>query len=153
MQHVYVIEIMGGPVKIGVSGNPEHRLLTLQSANPYPLRLAAVFHGKGGLLEIERGAHHTLRQHHAGREWFSCSVDQARAAIMDVAAARGIHLASGIVLDGRQSREPMPVKKLVAFRSDQDQRIKGYMGQHGIPTEADAIRRLLHRGLVAEGIA
>lgn len=74
--YVYFIQSShGGPIKIGFSTNPEHRLATLQTANPHPLKLLAVL---PGIKETEKDLHAMFgRSKHHG-EWYEATRDLIR---------------------------------------------------------------------------
>ncbi|MBX9594075.1 MAG: GIY-YIG nuclease family protein [Roseomonas sp.] len=65
---VYVIQQGDcGPVKIGFTTGIEHRLSSLQTASPEPLRVIRMFHGT---RKDERRLHASLAMHRLNGEWF-----------------------------------------------------------------------------------
>jgi hypothetical protein len=65
---IYVIQRGdNGPIKIGLSENPERRLKQLQTGNGEPLRLIAVIEGN---RRLEQEIHSTLHNHQGIGEWF-----------------------------------------------------------------------------------
>jgi len=65
-KHLYFIGC-GDAVKIGVSNDPEQRMIDLSTGAPGPLKLLASFPGKGG----KEGEYHKLLKHiHLHGEWF-----------------------------------------------------------------------------------
>ena len=82
-RHVYVIcfeddKGLRGPVKVGVSAEPERRLRALQTASPYPLALAAAFYCPGGLAElVEQCIRDTERDRALMGEWFDIEPREA----------------------------------------------------------------------------
>jgi hypothetical protein len=56
-----------GPVKIGLSGNPEARLIELQTAHFVPLHIVRVLAGGRG---VEKWLHDHFAAHHIRSEWF-----------------------------------------------------------------------------------
>ena len=87
---VYLIEGAPGHIKIGISRDPISRLATLQTASPFPLRLAFSV-ATPSALNVEREAHAILAAHRAEGEWL---VDQemAIAAIFGAASRLGVRL-------------------------------------------------------------
>ena len=71
---LYIIQAnTSGAFKVGRSNNPEQRLKSLQTGNPYPLRLLLVVPGKG---HLEASIHRRLERGktHGGEEWFDYDV-------------------------------------------------------------------------------
>ncbi len=69
-KHLYIIQSdVTGAIKIGVSKNPQKRLLQLQTGSPYKLKLLTVLKGKGTL---ERSLHDYLKpyKYACKGEWF-----------------------------------------------------------------------------------
>lgn len=88
--HVYVIGAEVGPVKIGLSWNPEMRLSELQTGNPYPLKIFGTIPVKNHLsAEVERRVHAIFAKCRMSGEWFSCSPDAALRSIGIVAVELG----------------------------------------------------------------
>ncbi len=81
---IYVISA-GPSVKIGISGLPEQRLKTLQSANPNQiLSLEWTATGNATIIrKAERGAHARLAEHCIGNEWFWTQPSVAINAVID----------------------------------------------------------------------
>jgi hypothetical protein len=69
-RNVYFIGWEGGPVKIGVAGEPEVRRTTLQTACPYTLRVEALTTGG---VHTERDYHSRFSAHRLRNEWFERS--------------------------------------------------------------------------------
>lgn len=69
-QHADLYFIGGdeGPIKIGVSNDPQRRLKGLQTGYPYPLQILATIEG-GAMLEIEY--HERFAEHRLHGEWFA----------------------------------------------------------------------------------
>jgi DNA-binding XRE family transcriptional regulator len=75
---VYVIKSDAGPIKIGISSNPENRLKSLQGSSPYTLTIYFVKAVNGGVAEsIERQAHDSLAKNRLRGEWFNVAADDA----------------------------------------------------------------------------
>ena len=66
--YVYFIQAGVGPIKIGLTVNPEVRLSGLQTANSEVLRLVAAQLG-GRRLEMDY--HNQFKAHHIRGEWFT----------------------------------------------------------------------------------
>ena len=80
MKHyVYVIGIPEGPVKIGVSNNPENRVGNLQPGCPFPLQLLSKYPAKdrAHAFEHERNFHTKYRKYRLVGEWFDMDADFA----------------------------------------------------------------------------
>lgn len=72
--HVYFIQsVRGGPVKIGTARDPESRLLSLQTAHPYPLRIIGLIPHGG--VRTERLLHRRFADHRMNGEWFEWTPD------------------------------------------------------------------------------
>lgn len=68
--NVYFIKPVGlsGPIKIGVSGQPEERLKTLMAWSPLPLEMIVIV---SGTHQLEQRIHDCFAYAHLHREWFS----------------------------------------------------------------------------------
>lgn len=60
--------VSGGPIKIGVAGDPAKRLIEIQLGNPEQLRIIGVIPGGG--RSHEQGLHARFRQSRLHGEWF-----------------------------------------------------------------------------------
>lgn len=71
-------------LKIGISKKPEDRLQALQVCNYEKLVLADLFRTEKThqARYLERSMHEKFRSFRAGGEWFSCSKDQVRDALL-----------------------------------------------------------------------
>lgn len=87
---------MSGPVKIGCSNGPLHRLRTLMAWSPFPLEIAAVAPGS---FDLEKNIHECLADCHSHHEWFHAD-PRIDAAIAKLAAGRP--LAEAIDLNDRR---------------------------------------------------
>lgn len=65
---VYFVAAMGGPIKIGIALNPQHRLRTLQTSHPKKLRLLAETPGDHNM---EAEYHQRFAAHRLHGEWFA----------------------------------------------------------------------------------
>lgn len=75
--YVYVFGSEDGqPIKVGVSNNPKERALGLSSCGPFCLKVLKKWRTQNA-FELERIAHHELREHKMNGEWFSCSSNLA----------------------------------------------------------------------------
>jgi len=70
--YVYLIHA-GGFLKIGVAKNPEARLKTMQTGNPYKLRIMALipFESRLQAFGYEKELHGRFKAHHYTGEWFN----------------------------------------------------------------------------------
>lgn len=61
-----------GPIKIGKSNNPEKRMISVQTGNPYKLRLVAVIYcdDDAAAYRMESRFHRILKKHRMHGEWF-----------------------------------------------------------------------------------
>lgn len=82
--HVYIIARMKGnrptrPVKVGISSNPDKRLASLQTANPFPLVLLTTFYcpTRGMAKELEACFHETQSNRRLSGEWFDIAPIEA----------------------------------------------------------------------------
>jgi hypothetical protein len=85
MTFLYVIsEGDSGPVKIGVSSNPEYRLVALQTGNPRPLSLfwTKRFGRRSAAFDVEREAHVFMSDMRQAGEWFDADPKTAVACIV-----------------------------------------------------------------------
>jgi len=64
---LYFIRSESGPIKIGISVDPQKRLKTLQTAHPFRLELLCVFAGAG---KKEANYHSRFAAHRLHGEWF-----------------------------------------------------------------------------------
>lgn len=85
---IYVIE-MGCPigfVKIGISDRPERRLAGMQTANPYPLKLARCWgpFDRPRALQLEGMMHRIFQDDNARGEWFGVSANKIAWALSSV---------------------------------------------------------------------
>lgn len=81
---VYVIgPPSGGPLKIGIAGDPAKRLRQLQHASAVPLVAFHLckFSKRSIAAQVEARAHAILAADRMSGEWFACSTEQAEAAI------------------------------------------------------------------------
>lgn len=92
---VYVVSAGGeaGPSKIGISTDPERRLIRLRSGNPTRLAFGMLYEtDAAGAAYIERAV---LRRHGGDRlygEWIDATPSQLAAAVVDIASDAGIGL-------------------------------------------------------------
>lgn len=77
---VYVIGPAGGPYKVGVATDPEHRLATLQTGFPSKLMLHQA-HPHQHAMHVEQVTHETLSDKRLAGEWFSATLDEIAEAI------------------------------------------------------------------------
>jgi hypothetical protein len=82
MDCVYVIGTNEGPYKVGITGDLNARIKTLQTACPHPLR-AVVTAGTKTAKEHERILHSALSQYRLSGEWFRCKLEIIMTAMSD----------------------------------------------------------------------
>lgn len=76
---VYIIESAAGLVKVGIAGNLEKRLRSLQTGSPHKLRLVDAFFlpDKKFAKTVENQAHERFSFSRAEGEWFRVAPDIA----------------------------------------------------------------------------
>jgi len=82
--YVYIIEQVGGSAcKIGISGDPFHRMVTLQRKNPDRIAIRYLIEPRedNGAYALEMAIHHFLRDARLDGEWFRLDAQQAFRAI------------------------------------------------------------------------
>ena len=86
---VYVVGSATGPQKIGIAGNVERRLRSVQTGSHVPIVLAfsAETEGDGIAEQVENYAHWILREKRLHGEWFDVTPSEAKAAVSNAAAA------------------------------------------------------------------
>lgn len=106
--YVYFIRPVGmlGPIKIGYSETPAHRLETLMAWSPFPLEIAATVPGS---FNLEQLLHRRFLSAHLHREWFNPVADLIKTV---QALQAGAPLEEAVDLSG-----PMPVKPQKPKRS------------------------------------
>jgi hypothetical protein len=79
-----------GPVKLGLSGNPEKRVRQLQTGSALPLVLFHVEEVETSKVKIaERALHRLLGHKRMTGEWFNMSVDQAITEVVHIRMTDG----------------------------------------------------------------
>lgn len=100
---------LSAPVKIGISADPSKRLQQLQSASPYSLEIAHLFHlpGKDSALAVERALLGFKSMHRMRGEWLDLDpkvaaqlVAMTIGAIFAAGGLEGDELAEVMVLAG-----------------------------------------------------
>jgi hypothetical protein len=96
--------VMGcdGFVKVGIAGDVERRLRTIQAMNAKPVSLLKRYHfnHRTAAKLAEAGTHRALRDFHHAGEWFATTPETACAAIHLVR----LHLKSLLEIHGRHDR-------------------------------------------------
>ncbi len=71
--------------KIGISADPDARLCSLQTSNPFPLEIDAEWHfpNRNMAMILERVAHKALELYRVRGEWFAVDLSLARYVILD----------------------------------------------------------------------
>lgn len=78
--YLYVVANIGTEfLKIGVSSNPRKRVLTMQTGNPLPLKIAHVrgFNSSEIAFQVEARMHFILGAFNKHGEWFSTSISNS----------------------------------------------------------------------------
>jgi hypothetical protein len=92
--YLYIIAVGGdggpfkGPVKIGMSNNPQARLQDIRPCSPLGLGLAHIreLPNRIAARRLEMATHNILREHHLDYEWFGVDVHTAIDAIEEASA-------------------------------------------------------------------
>jgi len=83
-QKIYIMT--AGPyLKVGVAFDPNKRLLELQTGNPFDMKVALSMHTKGNAYDAEAAVHNKLSAFNTRGEWFDCSFEIAKRAVLSVA--------------------------------------------------------------------
>jgi len=61
-------------IKIGIAQNPMGRISSMQSGNPYELKLIKFFKVEN-MLDVEKRLHRFVKDHHVRGEWFKLPAD------------------------------------------------------------------------------
>lgn len=104
MKRIYFMKPVGmdGPIKIGCSKWPDHRILNISAWSPVPLEMMAVAEGNHTL---ERHLHRQFQRSH--REWFHPTQDLLDG-IKAVAGGASIEQAFGVVSRKKHERTKYP---------------------------------------------
>jgi hypothetical protein len=88
---LYVIAATAaGPVKLGLSMNPEKRVRQLQTGSALPLSIFHTEEVEDGRVKIaERALHQLLGHKRMKGEWFDMSVEQAVAEVIHIRMVEG----------------------------------------------------------------
>lgn len=100
MKYLYFIKPVGmdGPIKIGCSKEPEHRLQGLAYWSPVPLEIMAFVPGS---FDLERNVHQCFADAHSHKEWFH-AIPRLVAAIAAIKA--GMPVSEAIDLKDRRGK-------------------------------------------------
>ena len=116
-------------VKIGLSNNPERRLLDFARETGTPghkAAFAAVVHLDRRMYEVEQEAHRRLAAKRRNGEWFAVTAEQALATVIDVAEHLGLRYevedCAGLLPETLRQREEA-VAAVAAFEEAECQRI------------------------------
>lgn len=92
--HIYLITSGGASsprCKVGISADPEFRTYTIAQHSPFAVRLESYWRvPKSEARSIERSVHEELKARRSHGEWFKCSGNVARTAILIILRERGI---------------------------------------------------------------
>jgi hypothetical protein len=84
---IYIISNERGPIKIGISNNPQARLIGLRTGSADALTLTHIFKPSGSAKKLEKQVHMMLAKAHISGEWFNATVDDAVIAVERAAIA------------------------------------------------------------------
>ena len=90
MSYVYLIRCGDtNYYKVGISENPNERLVCLQASNPHPLTVVALclVGCKAEATRVEGETHRNLSKYHVQGEWFELPDDVVAQLTMDMAYA------------------------------------------------------------------
>ena len=155
MKALYVMSRENGHVKVGMSHSPEERADVISNA----IKSKIIVHFQTNLMiypiRAEHIAHKLLKPYHVGHEWFCCSVDEAKRAVIqavEIAEGRADDVTVGIffsvhpkALGGDTTKIPVPLTPWHLDVIDEWRR-----SQPGIPSRTEAIREAV-RLLVQNG--
>ena len=100
---VYVTRADHGRCKIGITNNPNSRLLQLSTASAFPLSFTYIGVAESGdSSNVEREAHAILDRYRVNGEWFDCPPELAIAAINGAAARDWREYLSSRSITGRR---------------------------------------------------
>ena len=166
--HVYVIDAVGGAVKIGIARDPHRRRAALQTAAPMPLRLAHVETVEEETAShIERRAPRSISAHRLQGEWFATTAAIARDAIRQAREATegqlecisppplaerlepGEIMSPGVCRLLRQ-RLGLPLSDLASMAHIYPRTLKGF--ENGTRTTHNNFKRALRAAFEAAGV-
>lgn len=98
-QYLYLISAHSGPVKIGITADPEQRLADLQTGNPRPLSLKQLYLlPTESAAKLERTVLQNNRKFRLCGEWFDLSVDELVALIAQASRRMRVTLSTNLDL-------------------------------------------------------
>lgn len=141
---IYVMQSEAGFVKIGVSNDPQRRLIEITQQQPFGAKIAHVTADDDcSAFAVERVAHSLLFAFRKRGEWFDATVEQAIDAIR-LARERLKNQDNGLAI---RCAKPHRVKKLAYLTDEQAAWISEYRFSRRIQSENEAIRQLITIGL------
>jgi len=149
MSHVYVAAASGlTGLKIGYSSNLDERRKAISQCVGQPVEFVAV-HPHGDAAAVEAMAHWLLREHQAHGEWFSVTVEQASAAIMDAAERVRLGESAPRKATGRNllRDEIKDVRVGLDLPETEIEALDEWRAKERIWSRSEAIRRLIADGL------
>lgn len=122
--YVYIIAhekdgTLVGPVKIGISSDPQKRLASLQIGNPAPLRIFKMLRAFNKEISsfIERGFHYHQKKNRMAGEWFNISPERALNLMM-------LDFVSFFFLLGHEEEKTKELMRYVGFESYSEEKNK-----------------------------
>jgi len=76
-EKIYIIKTYPDCYKIGISFNPEQRIITLQTANPFKLKII-LEKEVNDAFKIEQTIHEAFKEKRLEGEWFSLTDDELK---------------------------------------------------------------------------
>lgn len=124
---IYVITGDHNRCKVGITANPEQRLMDLQTGSPFPLRFAWIGVPRNETAQIEGDAHQMLDAYKTSGEWFNVTPDAAVGTINAAAQRRG-HAILGVNFE-----QAMEIRRqLLAQPSQAQNGLYGWFDRHRI---------------------
>lgn len=141
---VYVIQSDAGPVKIGVSGDPEYRLRQLIGSQPFAAKIVhCVSEPSLPAYQIEAVAHSLLASFHRRGEWFDVTPEQAAEAIQSA-----IDLINEGDLTSLEKSSKQSARLQMVISPEEIAHIDNWRRhQTPLPSRSEAIRQLVRLGL------
>ena len=109
---VYIITNPNTPalVKIGYSGyEPQKRATEITGTSPYPCVVEYAV-SVNQPYSVEQGIHKSLKAYNENKEWFHCSVSQAKTAVKKYLKEKDIKIRDTIDASKAQEVTPAPVQ-------------------------------------------
>lgn len=133
---VYVMTFpMHDRIKVGISRQPASRAKQINGSVAFESEWI-----ESAAVTVEREVHRLLSQHRVHGEYFAVTIEQAAAAIAEALRA----LKAGEI-------NRMPINRIVTLSDDLAESIARHAREGAFRSEAEAMRDLMRRGLIASG--